>query len=235
MKRKNFKYFFWFVLFCLAVFFIAKVSGPRLLKIYIDSGMGDCSKIPILCMAPSQDINNPEINKEFLAGLMPKKFPKITIFSPKGFAVVQELIKKPYYKAKRNRYKDSVIYILHLEKNYFPNLYPQVKGIGINDNYGFISRLMDAKSIDIKGIDDAFFIIMKSIFIPDLGDQKWVVMARFSMPKHKGFISYNIFGKQHYFDCNMVTQNGDFYKVYIKDKSGVLDLSEAFTIISTVE
>ena len=235
MIKKIFKYFIWTILFILAIFFIAKFSGPRLLKMYIDSGMGDCSKIPVLCMSPSQDIFDPQLNKDFLAELIPKEFPKVNISAPKGFAVVQELIKKPYYKEKRNRYKDSVIYILHLEKGYFCDLYPQVKKIGINDNYAFINRMMNAKSTNIKGIDDAFFVIMNSIFTPDLGDQKWLVMARFELSGRKGFINYNIFGKQRYFDCNIIDKDGSYFKVYIKDKSGVLDLTEAFTIISTIK
>jgi hypothetical protein len=79
-----------------------------------------------------------------------------------------------------------------------------------------------------------FFVIMKSIFIPDLGDQTKVVMSEFTLNGLKGFLSYSLSEKNNYFDFNIIDRAGGFYKVYIRDKGMGITLSEAFTIISTV-
>jgi hypothetical protein len=75
---------------------------------------------------------------------------------------------------------------------------------------------------------------MKGIFTPDLGNQKDVKMAQFTVLDKRGFINYNLTGPDHYFDCNIFNTNQDFFKIYIKDKGASLDLDKVLTIISTV-
>jgi len=76
---------------------------------------------------------------------------------------------------------------------------------------------------------------MKSLFTPDLGDEKNVKMVKFAIGNKKGFISYNLAPAGNYFDCNIINNRGDFFKVYIKDRAAVLDLKNVLAIISTLE
>jgi hypothetical protein len=223
------------VFLVLAVFFIARFAGGPILKLYVLSGIGNCQKIPILCMAPTQKISDPEIDKEYAASLLYYKFPRISVSVPRGFSVVQELIKRPFYKKNKRLDKGAVIYLLRQDPGYFITLYPQVSRQGVTDNYLFIKRMLSSKESDIKNIYDAFFIIMKGIFTPDLGDQKSVVMAEISIPGKRGFVNYSLGQKDNYFDCNIIDKGDNFYKVYIKDKGAKLDLSNVFAIISTLE
>jgi len=39
----------------------------------------------------------------------------------------------------------------------------------------------------------------------------------------------------NYFDCNIINNAGDFFKIYIKDKGASLDLDKVVAIISTAE
>lgn len=223
------------IIFILAIAFVVIFAGPNILKAYIETGIGSCAKIPILCKTPTQEINNPKINKTYLETLIPYRFSRLSLSAPKGFAVIQELEKKPYYKKRLNHSKESVIFTFRQEPEYFIKLFPQVKSAGVTDNYGFIKRLAFARTDKIKNITDAFFVILKSIFTPDLGDQDKVISASFSMPDRKGFINYNLFDKMYYFECNVTTKSGDFFKVYIKDTERRLDLEEIFAIISTLD
>jgi hypothetical protein len=218
-----------------AIAFVIFFAGPNILRAYIETGIGNCAKIPMLCKTPTQTIVNPEIDKDYLSTLIPYKFSRLSISAPKGFAVIQELEKKPYYKKRLNHQKESVIYTFRQDPGYFTKLFPQVKGSGINDNYDFIKRLAFAKIDKINNLNDAFFIILKSIFTPDLGDQNKVISASFDMPGKKGFINYNLFDKEYYFECNIISKGDDFFKVYIKDKGARLDLQEIFAIISTLD
>ena len=84
----------------------------------------------------------------------------------------------------------------------------------------------------IDSVTDAFFVIMKGIFTPDLGDQANVKMVEFAIGGKKGFINYNIFNTA--FDCNVISERGDFFKVYIKDKEATLNLSKVLAIVSTI-
>jgi len=215
-----------------AILFIAKFSGPSILRLYIETGIGTCHKIPILCMVPEEEINNPLINKDYILGLLTYRFPKMTISVPKGFTVSQERIKKVYYKKSRKG-NAAIIYLLYEEPNFFVNLFPQLKKQGIKDDYEFIRRTMHAKLTDIKNVTDSFFVIMKSIFTPDVGDQSNLKMAQFTVPGKKGFINYNISKTDNYFDCNVINEGGDFFKIYIKDKGATLDLAKVLAIIST--
>jgi len=235
MRRNITKIISSVVFFIAALLFVLIFGGPNILKGYIETGIGGCNKIPVLCKSPVQEIIEPKIEKEYINTLIPYKFSKLSLSAPRGFAVIQELEKRPYYKKRMNRRKESVIHVFRQDPGYFIRLFPQVKKAGVLENYSFIKRLAFANTNQIKNIIDAFFVILKSIFTPDLGDQNTVVMASFVMPGRKGFISYNLFDKQYYFDCNLVNENGDFFKIYIKDAEAKLELKEVLAVISTLE
>lgn len=222
------------IILLVAILFVAKFGGPSILKLYLETGVGTCQKIPILCMAPEEGIVNLDINKEYFAELLTLKFPKMEIAVPKGFDVVQEAIKKVYYKKMRSQHSGAVIYLLHEPPNFFINLFPQLKKQGIIDNYKFIRRVMYVKLKDTENLTDAFFVIMKGIFIPDLGKQENVRMVQFEVADKKGFINYNLGKPGNYFDCNVIDNEGDFFKIYIKDKGAVLDLDQVLSIISMI-
>lgn len=235
MKKKLTKYLFWGIFLLLGILFVAKFSGGRILKFYVESGIGNCQKIPILCMTPREIINNPSLNEEYIKELLSYSFPTFIISLPKGFTVVQSTIKRVYFKRahRRDPYAGPVIYLLHRKKNFFINLFPQLNKQGVKDDYEFIRRTMFADLKIINNLTDAFFVIMKSIFIPDLKSQADVKMVQFSMPDRRGFINYNLTNKGNYYDCDVVDAKGDFYKMYIKDKESTLDLYKLFAIIST--
>lgn len=235
MKKSAFvNYLLTAAVFLAAIFFVAKLSGPRLLRAYIESGIGTCKDIPILCMAPQETLEVSEPKKECSLELLPYGFPKMEICVPKGFTVIQEKIKKVYYKRAKHQYKKAVIYLLYEEPNFFVDLFPQVKKEGINDNYAFFKRTMNAKLSEIRNLNDAFFVIIKGVFIPDIGDQKQAKMIQFTMPDRQGFINYNLGKPDNYFDCNVINKDGDYFKVYIKDKGANLNLGDVLAAISTV-
>jgi hypothetical protein len=60
-------------------------------------------------------------------------------------------------------------------------------------------------------------------------------MIKFISNDKKGFLNYSIGETGNYFDCNLFNEAGDFFKVYIIDKSTTLDLDKVFAIISTVK
>lgn len=228
------KYIAGTIVFCFCVAFVIKFAGPNLLRQYVSIGIGDCKNIPILCMQPQDPVFLPEINQEYLDTLVGQKFPKMSISSPRGFALVQELIKKDYYKKKRARNR-PIIYLLVQEPGAFIKLYPDVRNQGIKDNYEFIRRLMNANLGKIENITDAFFTIMKSVFTPDIGNQEIAKMIKFELAGKKGFINYTLARPDNYFDCNVLDARGNFFKVYIKDIGARLDLNNVFTIISTLK
>jgi hypothetical protein len=234
-KKKISRYVSLTIIFSLAILFVAKFAGQSILRLYIEVGIGTCQQIPVLCMAPTQGIINPYLNKEYIAGLLPYRFPKIEISLPRGFTVVQETIKKVYYKKWKRRHAGAVIYFLHEEPDFFINLFPQLKKQGIVNDYEFIRHTMHAKISEVKDLNDAFFVIMKGIFTPDLGEQKNVKMAYVTIVDKRGFINYNLAKPDNYFDCNIINSKGDFFKIYIKDKGARLDLDKVFAIISTVD
>ena len=236
MKNKLRKFITVVLALVAAVLFVAKFAGPRLLQFYIETGVGSCRKIPILCMVPVQQVVfcDPD-KKEAFINFTPHTFPKMSLAIPKGFNVVQETVKKVYYKKGPRRHSGPVIYLLYKDKDFFIGLFPQLKARGVTNNYEFIKRTMFANLNNIRGITDAFFVIMKGIFIPDLGDQKNVQMIGFACMNKKGFINYNLGEKENYFDCDVIDGNGSFYKIYIKDSEAVLDLSQVIAIISTLE
>ncbi|MCX5701556.1 MAG: hypothetical protein NTW64_01040 [Candidatus Omnitrophica bacterium] len=235
LKQKGIKYISIAVTLFLAVLFVAKFGGPSLLRFYVETGIGTCEKIPILCMAPKEEVIAPEINKEYVSELLPQDFTGMHLHVPRGFSLIKEAVKKIYYKKNKRLDKGAVMYLLFEEPNFFTTLFPQANKQGINDDYEFMRRTMYAKLKDIKNLADVFFVVMKCIFTPDLGDQKNVRMLHLQMPDRKGFINYNLAKTGNYFDCNIVNSNGNFFKVYIKDKGATLDLNKVFAIISTVD
>jgi hypothetical protein len=232
-----FKFLFLVIILSFGVVFVIKFAGPNILKQYLIYGVGDCKTIPILCMQPEANIFTPQINKEYLDTLIPHTFPKkMYIAVPKGFTLVQELIKKEYYKKRRVSHasNNAVIYLLYQAPDAFIKLYPDVQKQGINDNHEFIRRLMYANFGNLDNITDAFFIIMKSIFTPDIGNQNIAKMIKFQLEDKSGYINYNMAKPYNYFDCNVLDAKGNFFKVYIKDIGATLDLNNVFAIISTL-
>jgi hypothetical protein len=214
--------------------FVVKFGGPNILRLYIETGIGDCKKIPILCMMPQEKITHTDINKEYLSELIHYSFPKIGIYVPRGFSVVEENIKKVYYKKWKRKYARAVIYLLYEEPDFFVNLFPKLKTIGVDNDYEFLKRVMNARITDVKTVTDAFFVIIKGVFIPDLGNQENVKMAHFSIGDKKGFINYSLSNSDNYFDCNVFNQERDYFKIYIKDVGARLDLNKVLMLISTV-
>lgn len=224
----------WLAVFLLpAVLFIAKFGTPSILRLYVETGIGDCKKIPVLCMSPKEEIINPAINKDYISELLPYKFPKMIIYVPRGFTVSQERITKVYYKKRKDN--GAVIYLLSQEPNFFVNLFPKLAKQGIRDDYEFIKRTMYADLKGIKNLTDTFFVIMKSLFTPDVGDQKTLKMVQFAISQKRGFINYNLSASGNYFDCNVIDDSSDFFKIYIKDTLATLDLDKVLAIISTAE
>ena len=232
--KRFFQHLIHTILLIIALAFIIKFAGPNLLKQYISYGIGDCRSTPILCMQPEEKIFTPQINNEYLDSLVPHAFPRVSVSIPKGFTLVQELIKQPYYKKSHPNNK-AVIYLLIQEPGAFIKLYPDVRKQGVKDNYEFISRLMYANLNQIKNITDAFFVIMKSVFTPDIGCQTTAKMIKFQLNDFKGFINYQMCRPDNYFDCNVSDVNGNFFKLYIKDIGAHLDLNNVFAIISTLK
>jgi hypothetical protein len=185
-------------------------------------------------MQPEQSVFKPQINNEYKNMLVEHNFPKMSAAVPKGFNVIQELIKKNYYK-KRHGNNEATIYLLFQEPKAFIKLYPAVKKQGILNNYDFIHRLNYASLNQITNITDAFFIIMKSVFTPDIGNQGNAKMIKFEFNNFQGFISYTMAKPNNYFDCNIIDTDDNFFKVYIKDTGAHLDLNNVFAIISTLK
>lgn len=235
IKDKILRIFSIAVFFLIALIFVARFGGPNILRLYIDRGIGDCQRLPILCMAPVEEITNPKIDKEYIAQLLPQEFPKMQIYIPKDVTVIKGSITKVYYEKKIQKRPGSVIYLLHKKPNFFINLFPQLNKQGIRNDYEFLTRLMYAKTKNIKNLTDTFFVITKSIFTPNLGEQRDIKMIRFTINDKKGFINFNISTSENYFDCNIIISQGDFFKIYIKDKAARLDLDKVFAIISTIK
>jgi len=234
-RRKRFaKYLSRAIGLVIALAFVIKFAGPNLLRQYISRGVGGCKTTPILCMQPEEKVFTPEIDSIYLDTLAWSAFPRMGISAPKGFTLIQELIKKQYYK-KRHGNNKAVIYLLFQEPGAFIKLYPQVQKHGVTNNYEFIRRLMYAHLNQVNNITDAFFLIMKSVFTPDVGNQSTAKMIRFQLHNQKGFINYSMSKPDNYFDCNVFDDAGNFFKVYIKDIGAQLNLNNVFAIISTLK
>jgi len=235
MKKKTAKFLTSAAGLVLALAFLVIFGGPSLLKAYVQLGVGSCQKIPVLCLCAGSEITNPAIDQDFKAQLIPYKFPKMQVSLPKGFNVVQEEMKEFYYTKGVRKYAGPVIYLLYEKPGFFIALFPQSRKQGVSDNYTFISRTLSAQTPKIKNLSDTFFAIMKTIFTPNLGDQKNIKMVKFSLPEHKGYVTYNLAPSENYFDCDIIDKEDGFFKIYIKDRKGILDLDKVFAIISTAK
>lgn len=218
-----------------SVLFLLTFGKAAVLRTYIQMGVGSCKKIPVLCMAPKKAVIRHNPKQRYSQELVLYSSPKIKMRVPKGFTVLEEKIKKVFYKKNQRLDSGAVIYLLYEEPGYFPNLFPQLRNSGIKDNYEFISRTMNAKLTGINTLTDSFFVIMKGIFIPDVGDQRNLKMEKFQIAGKKVFINYTLEPQGNYFDCNCIDEEGAFFKVYIKDKQVELNLEDALTVISTLE
>jgi len=223
------------IIFLFTLGFVAKMAGPSFIRLYVETGIGNCKKIPILCMSPTEKIIHPHINRQYLQESIQYKFPRITISIPKGFSVVEEMVKKVYYKKMKRYNSGATFYLLYEEPDFFINLFPHLKKQGVSSDYEFIRRTMSADFNKIKNLTDAFFVIMKGIFIPDLGDEEKIVMAQFIVADKRGFLNYTLGETYNFFDCNIINRKGDFFKIYIKDIGAKLDLDQVFTIIAMVD
>jgi len=219
----------------LGLAFVARFAGAAILRLYLELGIGGCSKNIILCSVPGEEVINHTIDQSYLEGLTQYKFPGIEISLPKTFLVMKEVIKKAYYKKMKHRQGRDLAYLLYERPGFLMDLFPRAKKTGTQDDYEFLQHIMYSRPQDIKGLDDAFFVVMKSIFIPDLGGKKNIKIIKFSDKNKKGFIAYSLDAQANYFDCNIVDSAGNFFKVYIKDKDVLLDLDKVLTILSTLK
>jgi len=234
MKKRTLKYIYIAVVLSFSLLFVAKFGGPAILKAYVETGIGNCRTLPLLCFAPEKELVNPEIDKTYLSELLPYTFPEIEISIPKGFTVIKGEVTKVYYKKRKYNAKSPVIYLLYQKPKFFINLFPQLKKQGVENNYDFLTRTMNAKVKDIDNVTDVFFVIMKTIFTPNLGDQKNIKMVKFESLDKRGFITYNLNPPENYFDCDVIRSDDTFCKIYIKDKGARLDLDKVLAIISTL-
>ncbi len=243
MKKRILKYIYIIAVLFLAVISVAIFGKPAILKAYVQIGIGNCQKEPLLCNIPGKAIINPEMDKTYLQELLPYSFPsqvlpyslpRMEVSVPKGFVVVRGNVTKVYYKRRKYNEKSPSIYLLYQRPKFFINLFPQLEKQGIKNNYEFVNRATHAQFTNIANITDAFFVIMKSIFTPDLGKQKNIKMVEFETADKKGFITYNLDQEGNYFDCDIINRDDAFFKIYIKDKDRKLDLYKALAIISTL-
>lgn len=234
MKRKIKKYIYIAVVLFFGVLFVIKFSGAAILRLYLESGIGRCKEIPVFCITPNPKPVNQAVNKEYNSGLIEYQLPQIQINVPKEFKIIKQQVTKIYYKKKKFKSKNSVMYLVYEPPGFFTGLFPQLKKQGINNDYEFISRIMNTKMSGVQNLTDAFFMVMKGIFIPDLGDQHNVEIVRFSGEKQKGFIGYNLNEKENYFNCDIIMDEG-YFKVYIKDSMKKLDLEKVLSMISTIK
>lgn len=234
MKKRVKKFILIGFFLFLGLLYVIRFGGIAILRLYIETGVGNCQKIPVLCAVPLPVVVQSKTDPRYIASLVEYQLPQVQISVPKEFRVIKQSVERGYYKKFKNKTAGSVIYLLYEPNDFFIRLFTVSKKAGINNDYDFIKRVMEAKLKEINGLSDAFFVIMKGIFTPDLADQSNLKMLKFSMPGYKGFISYNTQDKQNYFNCDVITNDG-YFKIYIKDKLGVLDLDKVFSIISTIK
>lgn len=238
MKNKVSRYLTAAIVFILVAAFIIMFGGPTILRAYVNMGLGGSQRLPIFSTVPEQDIVNLPIDKAideaYTFGLVKYEIGGMSISIPKNFTLINERIKKAYYKKKYRPFKGPAVYLLYEKPEFFISLFPDIKKQGVHNDYEFINRMMYARIADIKNITTAFFVVIKSIFTPDLGDQKNLKIAKFSFSDRKGFVAYNLGEKENYFNCDVFDNRNNYFKVYIKDKEASLDLNKVLIIISTV-
>jgi hypothetical protein len=235
VRHKILKYLVPVIFFALIGLYIARFGGPAILRVYIQFGTAGIKKLAIFSCAPEEEITPPSINKKYLEELNLYRLRELEVRLPKTMKVVEGTISKTYYKKRSWRRDGSVAYLLCERPGFFVNLFPELNKQGVTDDYLFLSRTMNAKTEEIKTLSDAFFVVMKSIFTPDLGDQQNLKMVKFSWEGKRGFINYNLGSKESYYDCNLIDSEGNFLKLCIKDKSALLDLDKVLAIISSIK
>jgi len=222
------------VLILLAFAFVARLGKPFVLQAYIETTIGNCKNIAVLCAYPAQGIIRQAVEKQSLAGLVRYDFPDMEISMPREFTVIKEQINKVYYKRKPREHAGNVAYLLYERPDFFVDLFPRLKKQGVDNDFEFISRTMSASPAAIEDLTDTFFVVMKTVFTPYLGEENNIKMIQFAVEDKKGFIAYSLCKEANYFDCNVINGRGDFFKVYIKDKAGALDLKKVLAIVSTL-
>ncbi|MFA6350509.1 MAG: hypothetical protein WCY12_06265 [Candidatus Omnitrophota bacterium] len=222
------------ILLVLGMLFVIKFSGPKLLQLYIRSGMGDCKELPIICMAPALEMDNPYFPKDKLEDFTSFKFKNIELSLPKGFLVVRGFIKKHFYKKKKVPEGEQTIYLLYQKPDFFIELFPFVKKQGVLNDHEFVRRTMSARTQEINDLTDTFFVVMKGVFTPYLGDERDLVMLKIRMGNKRCFLNYNLGPQANYYDCTIIDDNKDFFKIYIKDTKKILSLEDVLAVISTV-
>ncbi len=235
MNKKVTQYITYGIAFILALAFVIKFGGPGLLRSYVEMGLGGSHKLPVFYTAPDQEVNNFSVDEAYIAGLAKYEIGGMAISIPKEFTLINEHIQKVYFKKKYAPFKGPVVYLLYEKPGFFTSLFPDIKKQGITDDYAFISRMMSAKVTDIKNITSAFFVVIKSLFTPDLGDQANLKIIKFATADRKGFIAYNLSSRANYFNCDVFDNQNNYFKVYIKDKNANLDLDKVLMITSTVK
>jgi len=218
----------------LSLLYVIKQGGPEILKLYVESGIGNCRDIPIMCVSPEDRFYQNSLDPVYIENLHECNLEQIRIQAPDGFKIVKQKIVIRYYKKKKDISNGSTIYIVQKPVGFFVNLFSEIAQGDVKNDYDFVSRVMNAKINKIGNLKDAFFVIMKGIFTPDLGDQASVKIVKVKVGKMNGFISYNYEPQANYFDCNLIEEGGGYYKVYIKDKAKKLDLDKVVSIISTI-
>ncbi len=234
MKKTPKKYIYISIALFFGLIFVIKFAGSAILRVYLEYGIGGCKEIPVFCIIPEPEIINQVINEEYNLGLIEYQLPQVQINAPMEFKVIKQSVTKRYYKKKNSKTKDSVMYLVYEPPGFFVDLFPRVKKQGIDNDYKFISRLMSAKMSDVNSLTDAFFMVMKGIFIPDIGDQHNAQIVKFAGKKQKGFVTYNTNEEEGYFNCDIISEQG-YFKVYIKDSTKKLDLEKVLSIISTIK
>jgi len=147
---------------------------------------------------------------------------------------VQGEEEKTYYKKRPWKTMGSIVYLLYQPPDYFVNSFPDIKEKGVTDDYTFVKRTMCSDADSIRTITDAFFVVMKSIFTPDLGDQKNLCMISFEGDGKKGFISFNLGKKEFAYSADIFDKDRNYFKIFLRDRSRKIDLKKVFTIISTI-
>ncbi|RKY31073.1 MAG: hypothetical protein DRP74_05670 [Candidatus Omnitrophota bacterium] len=236
MKNKPEHLILKIIVLSLAIIYVLKFASDSVLKTYIEIGIGNCKNLPLLCKSPDSEIINPQINPVYIKKLQPFKLDEIEICAPQNFTVIKEKIRKAYYKKERDSADANrdTIYLLYEGPGFFMNLFPRLKQRGVKDDYEFLTRTMYAQTNKISGFTDTFFVIIKSIFIPNLGNFEKVVMLKYSAADKKGYINYSLDRAGNYFDCNLIDAEEHFFKIYIINKSADLSLEDVFSIISTI-
>jgi hypothetical protein len=234
VKKSTVKFISVIITFALALVFVVRFGTPSLLQSYVRFGIGDCRSIPVFCMVPVSCASITEAGWGSSFDPMPYFSENLAASVPRGFTVVEEILSRPFYKKHKRMDKGNVVYLLRKDKGFFPGLFPQLKASGVSDDYEFIRRVMNAKIAGIRNLTDTFFVIMKGVFIPDLGNQANVKMCAVELEGMKGFINYNLGDKDNLFDCNFIGRDGSFYKVYIKDREKRLGLAEVEAVVASL-